>query len=413
VAALVLAGGPRDAGGEEKSRQLHPKAPEARGPKLRPDRYEPSLVPALSYDSDRGVGFGALGTLARFREGYYPFRWRLMALIYATAKQAPDGGVELPFHDYLLKLELPGLQGGRLRLDLKASFSRFTTCGYYGIGNASEASDQGGRYHQYDRIYPHVKGQARARVLPTVFFLFGGSFTYNWVNPYEGSRLEQDLRRDDPDLRELLLGAEGRHPSLELNLGWAWDTRNHEYVPSRGMFHEISWRFSPGATFAYGGLNLTARFYWALYRETLVLAARALADLLVGEPPFYELAQHGGLYPKGSPGGGGAVRGVPLHRYHGKVKLLGNLELRARLLPFSLFGQRFNLGGNVFFDAGRVWTELPPGNRRFDGDGPGLKLGVGAGPRMQWGETFLIRIDLAWSPDADPVGVYFDVSHVF
>ena len=64
-------------------------------------------------------------------------------------------------------------------------------------------------------------------------------------------------------------------------------------------------------------------------------------------------------------------------------------------------------------DVGRVWTELPPGNRRFDGDGPGLKLGVGAGPRLQWGETFLIRIDLAWSPDADPIGVYFDVSHVF
>jgi len=43
----------------------------------------------------------------------------------------------------------------------------------------------------------------------------------------------------------------------------------------------------------------------------------------------------------------------------------------------------------------------------------GIKYGVGGGVRIQWGETVMIRIDMAWSPDADPIGVYFDIGHVF
>lgn len=380
---------------------------------LRPDRHELSLVPALSYDSDRGTGFGALGTLARFHTGYYPFRWRLAALIYLTAKQAPSGGYELPFHNYMLKLDLPGLSGGRLRLGLEASFKRFFTSGYYGMGNASPASPWG-RVHQYDRIYPQLRAGARARLLPHLLLLLGGDLTYNWITPYAGSRLERDLQSGDPALRELLRGAEGRYANLQLSLGWAWDSRDHEYVPSRGMFHDLTWRFSPGVEHAYGGVNLTLRFYRALYRDRLVLALRLLGDLLVGRPPFYELARHGGLFSAGAPGGGSAVRGIPLHRYHGKIKALCNLELRARLLPFTLWRQRFNLGGVVFADAGRVWTDFSS-PERFDGTGVGLKYGVGAGPRLQWGETFLIRIDLAWSPDVAPLplGIYFNVRHVF
>jgi outer membrane protein assembly factor BamA len=199
-----------------------------------------------------------------------------------------------------------------------------------------------------------------------------------------------------------------------LDAGLLWDTRDHDLVPSRGVFHEASLRFTPDprSDVSYAGATVALRFYRPLYRDRLVLAARVMGDMLFGDPPIYELARHGGLFPMPAPGGGSGVRGVPMQRYHGKVKLLSNLELRARVLPLSVFGQRFNIGAIAFFDAGRVWSDFTA-SERLDGSGPGIKVGFGGGLRIQWGEAFLLRTDVAWSPDADPIGFYFNVNHVF
>ncbi|MDP6944829.1 MAG: hypothetical protein QF464_11820 [Myxococcota bacterium] len=40
-------------------------------------------------------------------------------------------------------------------------------------------------------------------------------------------------------------------------------------------------------------------------------------------------------------------------------------------------------------------------------------LGVGGGVRIQWGETFVLRADLGWSPNDSNTGVYVDVGHAF
>lgn len=381
-----------------------------------PVRLEPGFVPILSGDTDLGVGFGGVGSLARFRPGCAPYCWRLEAMVYLTVK-AGEEGVSLPYHDYYLKLDLPGLLGRRGRLYLALGFGRYSTSGYYGIGNASSVRDDvPARFHQYDRIYPRLQLRARFALARRLSLMVGGALTYNRISLYPGSLLEQERVSADPLTRSLLRGTRD-HLLGELVLGWLWDSRDHETAPTRGMFHELSWRASPALAtergLVYGGLNLTGRFFVALDRRArLVLALRLMSDLLVGQPPFYELASHGGLFPSGAIGGGAAIRGVPLHRYHGKVKLLGNLELRARLLPFRVRSQRFNLGLTAFVDAGRSFVDYRP-RPELDGDGLGLKLGLGGGARIQWGETFLLRADVAWSPDARPVGVYVDVGHVF
>jgi len=41
------------------------------------------------------------------------------------------------------------------------------------------------------------------------------------------------------------------------------------------------------------------------------------------------------------------------------------------------------------------------------------KLGTGAGLRVRWGETFLIRFDGAYSPTEHTPGFYVDIGHVF
>jgi len=69
-----------------------------------------------------------------------------------------------------------------------------------------------------------------------------------------------------------------------------------------------------------------------------------------------------------------------------------------------------------FADAGRVWadTSFHP---ELDGTGIGLKYGVGGGLRLQSGSSFVLRADVAWSPDAralgSPVGGYFAAGQMF
>lgn len=377
------------------------------------DRLEASVVPVVSADTDRGIGFGALAALARFAPGYRPYRWRLELLGFATVKPS-DSGVGLPFHSDYLKLDLPGLLDNHLRLTFELAFNRQNTAGYYGLGNVSPDLPAG-TSHQYGRTYPRARAQARLAMLPPLYLVLGGSYTYNWIELYPGSKLVQDLARGDPLVRSELRGTDD-HGVLELFLGWTWDTRDHEFAPTRGMFHEVSWRFSPGPAVGtelpYAGINVTTRFYRALHGEKLVLAGRLMWDLLLGDPPFYELTRHGGVSPSCAVGGDAAVRGVPLHRYQGKVKLLANLELRSKLFAFSVLRQRFNLGATAFIDTGRVWTDYHS-RPELDGEGLGLKLGLGSGARLQWGETFVLRVDTAWSPDADPIGVYFNVNHIF
>ena len=49
----------------------------------------------------------------------------------------------------------------------------------------------------------------------------------------------------------------------------------------------------------------------------------------------------------------------------------------------------------------------------LDGSELGLKYGTGGGLRWAAGKSFVLRFDVAWSPDADPVGAYLAAGHTF
>ena len=181
----------------------------------------------------------------------------------------------------------------------------------------------------------------------------------------------------------------------------------------RGQFHTAIVRVSPrvgtALPYAYERLNVTARFYTTPVHNVTVLF-RVVGDTLLGDPPFYELAR---FDETPAIGGSKAVRGVPAQRYYGKVKLFGNIELRSELLHFSVHHKRMVLGAAMFADGGRSWTQLGELNPALDGTGLGLKYGLGGGLRLQEGQTFIVRGDVAWSPDARPVGAYFAAGEVF
>lgn len=439
-----------------------------------PNRLEFGALPAVAYDIDLGFGFGALVTLAKFHPKFQPYRWRLEILAYATAKNTPGVGIRLPFHDDYIKADFPGLWNGRLRINSALRFRRFTNQGWYGLGNASEALNpwealdpeadpdayaEARRYHQYDRIYPELTfntriilwdrstigndalrpcgPKRRERCPPNAYggakepvdhkqrleALVGTTLAYNVISPYPNSKLSEDLvtrETDTPEgetLRELVHGTEN-HAVWTLNLGLLYDTRDHEYIPTRGSFTELSGQFSPGVDegLLFGRLHLATAQFVPLYGDYLVLAAKGSLDYLVGKPPLYELGQFGVLVPRDGPGGSWSIRGVPRQRYFGKQKALLNLELRSMFVRFNIASQRFGVGALAFVDAGRLWTDYRPvtaGGESVDGPFGDIKLGVGGGLRITWGETLVIRVDPAWSPSDQNFGFYVDIGQVF
>jgi len=152
--------------------------------------------------------------------------------------------------------------------------------------------------------------------------------------------------------------------------------------------------------------------------DRVVLAGRLIANFQAGNVPFYDLFQAGPFDMKEMPGGSAGVRGVPVGRYLGPIKLVGNLELREMLVKFAVLGQKFTLGNDVFFDTGRVWSDYSF-RSPLDGTGVGLKYGVGAGLYVLWGQAAMLRIEAAYSPDAVsenpslPLGIYVEDGTMF
>ncbi|MEZ4429606.1 MAG: BamA/TamA family outer membrane protein [Nannocystaceae bacterium] len=413
-----------------------------------PKRLEFGVLPALNYDSDLGFGFGLIGTLAKFYPGYVPYRWRIELLLYATVRPAPGGGAQFPYHEDYIDTDFPGLFNNRLRIRATLSFNRFSTASYYGVGNASplqepwkaidpdEEPDQykaARRFNQYDRIYPRVRFIARVNVwdrsIPAhkrrLEVFTGTSISYNILNYYTepGSKIVEDIAQieeggPDGETLEALIHGTQNHALLQLLGGLLLDTRDHEFTPTRGTFTELSLRVSPGVEerLQYAGFLLWSSWYQSLYKEYLVLAVRGLGDLLVGRPPFYELSQYGAFQTRSGPGGSWSVRGVPRQRYHGKIKAIGNLELRSFFARFKIKKQRFAVGLIAFVDTGRVWADYKRtvlNGESVDGSFGDWKLGLGGGLRIKWGETFVIRVDPSYSLTDKNFGLYIDIGNVF
>jgi len=378
-------------------------------------RRELNLVPLVGGDSDVGIGVGEVGDWARLQAGEGNYRWRLESGAFITFKLRDEHNLIVPFQDYYLLYSLRNWgTEKRWTVDIRGSFTDETTLKYYGLGNASRApANLDDPNMEYGRIHPTLSVESRITVGHHLFVVLGNFYTHNWLHVHPNSSLATDQATGTPDVRALL-GDFGRHGVDLAEVGLEYDTRDNEIVTRSGMYHALQVRYSPqvGSWLPYGyeTINLTLRGYATPIPRWLSLSARLVGDALLGSPPFYELAR---FNQTPAIGGVNAIRGVPAQRYYGKVKLFGNFEARTELFPFHLGKKQFVLGTAAFFDAGRVWTELGTSHPDLDGSGLGLKYGVGGGLRLQQGQTFVVRIDVAWSPDARPVGAYFAAGQIF
>jgi len=342
-------------------------------------RWSFAAMPTFNFSSDTGFGFGARGKAERLAHGTEPYWLSLEAQLYGST-----GGTQMHF----LSADMPAIAGSKWRVDALLGFRRNVAARYYGDGANPEDDDTA-----YTETAPVARLRAR-RSLPNHFSLQLGYRAFlEHIDAPDGSRLQ----RDQP------FGSRGGAYS-ELAAGLAYDTRDDEWVPTRGVLIETSVRAtshvigSAGSAIGFFG---SAAGYQPIAKGWL-LAARVAVDATFGDVPFNRQGDFGTLISPflvvAGVGGGQTVRGLLQSEYTGARKLVTNLELRFPLWAFTFFGQQLALSGVAFADAGQV-------------DLGKVHLGVGGGLRIRWGRFFIIRLDAGYAEDR--VRFYADFGHVF
>jgi hypothetical protein len=378
-------------------------------PPLALRRYELGAFPILAGTSDIGFQFGAVGTLTRFYDNAFPYEWNADLLLSASVKD-DNLGLRLVQQSHVLRLDIPDLFSSKLRLDTRISFLRTINAGYYGIGNAASAApyiydyrQQEGRLRAIGRVRTGVRG---------LHIAFGANLRIEVPETYVNSKLVQDIFPRTPGQAPVAIGAQSTFLA-GVATGLMLDTRDSEFVTTKGLFYQVGLGTTVGASeqVTYGEGSAVIAHY-APIAGPFSFASRFVASFQFGRVPFYDLAQGGTFEPQYLLGGETGVRGVPMGRYAGRVKMISNLEVRGTPFPrFTILGERFRVGTTTFFDAGRVWSDYAIVSAA-DGYHLSLKYGVGGGLFLQWGEAAIFRIEAAYSPDATsenpklPLGIY-------
>ena len=376
---------------------------------------ELNVVPVLGGSTDLGFGGGYFAGLARVKKGVVPYLWNLDSSGLITFKYSAQGGFTSPYQDLYVRLTIPRLFGSPLRLELRPSYT-WESIDYFGMGNASsrESADDNPNpdYSKYQRGHPQFDVDVRTRIVDHLAGRVGFRYIYNALRVPEDSQLAEDQRTGSAELKQLIGDTES-HSVVLFKYGLQFDTRDNETSAHSGTLDSVDVKLSPGGTeafpYRYGEATLNLRGFLPLGTPRVTLALRVVGDWMFGNVPFYELARFDDTY---AIGGSMGVRGVPAQRYYGKLKAFGNIELRLEVVTFRALGKSLKLGLVPFFDAGRVWADSTP-QPELDGQGLGLKYGAGGGLRLQSGSSFLLRLDVAASPDASPVSGYFSAGQTF
>ncbi|HTQ04140.1 MAG TPA: BamA/TamA family outer membrane protein [Polyangiaceae bacterium] len=374
------------------------------------DDPEFTIVPIVGGDSDVGVGGGYLTSLAHVMPGVKPYVWRLESAGAIAFKFG--GGAHLGYLDDYVLLVVPHAWLEGLHVEARGGYTYEPTLYYYGLGNASKI-DRGRSdsdlYYQYKLSHSIIAANATLH-LGHALLLWGLAEQHVQATYPAGGSVARDERSPDARTRAFMRTDQGLDVA-KFSYGVGWDSRDSEVSSHRGQYHTLRVDLAPGGFgrfhYAWIRVNLALRGFVTLVPNRLTFAARGVVDVLEGSPPFYELARSIQNFSDDTfaVGGGKGLRGVPAGRYFGSVKAFTNLELRSELFAFRAFQKRNLFGLTAFVDTGRVFSGLPS-SAELDGKTLGMKLGVGLGARVTAGESFVVRGDVAWSPDAHPVGAY-------
>ena len=357
-----------------------------------PTGLEIGGLPALNFDSDEGVGYGALVELYQYGQGgLRPYLWSLRPTVFLTSRGR---------RDFTVFFDAPHLLSNPWRLDAYLGSEKQIATPYYGVGNATpydpmldEEEGPDPFYYRFGRTRRSATFNLQRNVAETPLrWLVGAGLVRTSVLPVPESDGTTLYQAEVSETEQTVW-------SNYLRTGLVWDSRDRETGPRSGVWTELLIQRvdeSFGADADYTRWTFTDRRYFSL-GERVVFAHRYLLQGVSGGAPVHDLFQvQASFRQQEGLGGAKTVRGILKNRFVGRGVLVWNAELRWRAADFVLFSRPFHMVLSAFLDQGRVWD----GNVQLDELMTDLHRGFGGGVRFGMGENFTVAVDMGRSEEA-------------
>jgi hypothetical protein len=362
-------------------------------------------LPTLSFDSDEGVGYGAIAEIYDYGDGTpRPYKWTLQPKVLITTRGR---------RDVTLFMDAPDLLPEGWRVNGFLGYERRIVTPFYGIGNETtyDASldDPDGpnpHYYAFGRLRKSALFNLQRNLPGTpLWALFGGGLVNSEIDPTP--------ENDGTTLYATELGAAVEtYWTNYVRAGLIWDTRDRESAPTEGVWSEVVFHWvteSLGADVDFTRWSVTDRRYYSL-TDRLVLANRLFLQGINGDAPVHQLQRVQTSFKQGEGLGGlRTLRGISKNRYAGKGMFVWNAELRLRVVEFAALGRSFHGAVSGFLDQGRVWSGgVRPRELLSD-----LHRGYGVGLHLGMGENFVATLDVAHSSEEDGYPIYVALGYLF
>jgi outer membrane protein assembly factor BamA len=345
-----------------------------------------SLVPVLGYSSDTGLIGGVVLQRFNYGDGRSPFLSNLKADFTVSTKA--DLISELNY-------ERTRLFGRDIRSEYSVIAERYKRANYFGIGNDTEFSSQlyDQDYYFFEKRVIEVAARYRKTVAEYGFAgNFDGFIQFGFSYLDASDQAEESLfATEQPvgDNRQLL---------NSFGFGVIAEDRDSEFNPTEGYRYEAGIEFSgpyTGSEFNYAKVHLQLRNYVEILPK-IVLAQKIEGTHLMGDAPFWKRSSLADKY---------GLRGYYKDRFLGDSSILHILEARSWL--FSLFEDEIRLGGQLFWDSGRVFSNNDS-NRFFDN----WKSTFGFGGAISiYNPDFIMRGDIGFSEESTQI--YIGIGYIF
>ena len=399
-----------------------------------------SLLPTATFSADNGFQAGAFGDVYYYGDGNtYPDP--LHKISWEASYFTKSKRMRL-YLAYDSKYLIPGM-----RINASVTYMNDPLYSFWGFNGPASLVNLPENYNEYwsnkttdinyfgmSRQMLRILANVQGRITDNLNWAAGINF-WNWKlgdmrdKGYKGADGEthyydkaKTLYQDYQDLGIIHADEAAGGNALEVNAGVVFDTRDIEAAPNRGIWAEA---------YLNGNLlqhkYLKACLYFRHYIDIPihikagdpVFAYRlAWQQTIAGETPLYmiqniPLLVQRNMITEGY-GSTGTIRGLRDNRILTEGMAWANLELRVKLVKFTLFNQYFYIAVNPFFDAGVITkayrtAELEAASNanwvskagfQFNNIYTPGKVGdvvysAGAGLKIAWNQNFIISAEFA------------------